>query len=535
MLDPEYLLHISEGAEDIAEQLHTDIINRIIERIMIRLGRGENYILTATDKWNIQVLQDAGYLLEDIQRDIAIRTKLQMEEIKEAMEEAGVKALDYDNRIYEAAGLSPKTLKKSPNLIRLMERNYKATLGEWKNFTRTTANAAQQTFLKAVDKAYTLTASGAVSYTQAVSEAIEEVASEGVVVKYPSGRTDTIEAATLRAVRTGIAQSTGEITLARMEEMAWDIILTSAHVGARSGDGGQNPSNHLWWQGQFFSRTGKNKQFPDFYSSTAYGTVEGLCGANCRHSFGPGDGVNNPFALDNILYADNAKAEQIQQRQRTLERRIRTTKKEVMALKTAIDNAQDDKLKSELEKRYERKAALLKKQNEAYNDFCKQNGLKRLSDRLQVARWDRQQASAASGAAKRYESKLDISNRQSVIKERVSNGEYSLKLSKQQYLKHVDGTSQFKDYSNSRMAKGQGPQSRITISESEIQEIITSKSGTGSPRTKGDGTVLNVEFINADKIIGEYFFDGQWIETKRAAIHYGKSSSHIVPVEDKNG
>ena len=95
-----------------ASLLHQDILNRIIERIMIRLGRGEDYLLTATDKWNIEVLQDAGYLLEDIQREIAKRTKLQQTEIAEAMEDAGVRALSYDDAIYKAARLSPVPLEQ---------------------------------------------------------------------------------------------------------------------------------------------------------------------------------------------------------------------------------------------------------------------------------------------------------------------------------------------------------------------------------------------------------------------------------------
>lgn len=410
MLKPDYLLHISEGAEEIAEQLHIDIIDRIVERVMLRIGRGQNYLLTAVDKWQIEVLRDSGYLLEDIQKEIAKRTRQQEKEIAAAMEEAGVKAMTYDDAVYQAAGLSPMPLLQSPSLMRLMQRNYDATLGDWKNYTRTTAQAAQQLFLWSVDKAYTLTTSGVVSYTQAVREAVKEIAQDGVVVKYPSGHCDTIETATLRAVRTGISQATGAIQMARMEEMDWDIILTSAHVGARSGDGGQNPSNHLWWQGQFFSRTGRTQGLPLFEESTGYGTVTGLCGANCRHSFGPGDGVNNPYALDEITYADNVKTEKLQQRQRELERRIRKTKREVMALKTAVDNASDEKLKLELDQDYQRKAALLQKQNQAYNDFCKQNNLKPLQDRIQIAKWDRQQAAAARGAAQRYESNSNSRN-----------------------------------------------------------------------------------------------------------------------------
>lgn len=71
---------------------------------MLRIGRGDDYILTAQDKWQLEVLSDAGYLLEDIQKEIASKTKLQQAEIKAAMEEAGVTALQYDDAIYKAAG-----------------------------------------------------------------------------------------------------------------------------------------------------------------------------------------------------------------------------------------------------------------------------------------------------------------------------------------------------------------------------------------------------------------------------------------------
>lgn len=425
MLTPDYLLHISEGAEDIASELHSDIVRRIIERMMARLGRGEDYLLTATDKWQLEVLQDAGYLLSDIQTELASKTKLQTDEIKEAMEDAGVKALEYDDKIYQAAGLSPAPLEESPHLIRLMQRNYEATLGEWRNFTRTTAEAAQRTFLKEVDKAYNLVSSGAVSYTQAVKEAVDTVAGTGVEVTYPTGHKDTIETATLRAVRTGISQATGAIQMARLVEMDWDIILTSAHLGARTGDGGQNPGNHLWWQGQFFSRTGRTPDFPLFVPSTGYGTVTGICGANCRHSFGPGDGVNNPFADREIAFADNYKIEQMNKRQRLLERRIRKTKRELQGLQAAIDNCKDDKLKAELQRDYDRKANLLSKQNKAYNDFCEENDLKRLPDRIQIAKWGREQAAKARSAARRYEKSVEKSGDFDTIKTgaRIKNPE----------------------------------------------------------------------------------------------------------------
>ncbi len=400
MLAPHYLQQIADGAEQIASELHEYIIRQIVDRMMIRIGRGDDYLLTSSDRWRIQVLQDAGYLLEDITAELAKYTKRQEKEIKAAMEEAGIKALEYDHKIYEAAGLSPMPLTQSPALIRLMERNYRATLGEWNNYTRTTAQAAQRLFLNECDLAYNKVLSGAVSYSQAVKEAVESVASGGVYVDYPSGHRDTIETATARAVRTGIAQAAGDIALKRMEEMDWDTILVSAHIGARTGDGGQNPGNHLWWQGQFYSRTGKDKRFPDFYKSTGYGTGEGLCGWNCRHSFGSGDGVNNPYK--DIQTADNYRIEKLEQRQRALERRVRKTKREVMGLQEAVEKCKDEAAKFELQQMLDRKSYLLQRQNKAYSDFCKENDLRPLNERLQIAKFDRQRAAAARGAARRY-------------------------------------------------------------------------------------------------------------------------------------
>lgn len=396
MLTPEYMQLIGEGAEEIASQLHTDIINAIVERITIRLGRGDDYVLTAKDKWQIEVLQDAGLLREDIEKEIAKRTKQQLKEIRKAFEDAGVTSVDYDNEVYRAAGLSPAPLQQSPHLIRLMQRAYEATQGEWRNYTRTTADEAQRLFIEQCDRAYNLVSTGAVSYTEAVKNAVETIAADGVTITYPSGHTDTIETATLRAVRTGVSQATAAITDARMDEMEWDIILVSSHLGARVTDA-EDFTNHSWWQGKFYSKSGKDPRFPPF-SVCGMGNVQGIHGANCRHHHMPGDGEFNPF--EDYDSEDNRKQYELDQRQRALERRIRKTKREIMAAKTATKNG-DEATKAKMQKLYKRKAALLKKQNKAYNKFCEDNDLKRLQDRLHVAGWNKSQASAAGAAARK--------------------------------------------------------------------------------------------------------------------------------------
>ena len=390
MLDPQYLLHISEGAEEISEALHNEIIKRIINRIMLRISRNDDYILTAYDKWNIETLQQAGYLLEDIQKEISKATKLQEKEIAEAMEEAGVETLSYDDKIYKSVGLSPTPLTQSPGLIRLMQRNYEATLGEWHNFTRTTADISQKLFINELDRFYMLVSTGAMGYTQALSEIINNVVLDGAKVHYDTGHSDTIETATLRAVRTGISQMSSDIQMARAVEMGAEKAIISSHLGAR-------PSHQIW-QGKVFT-INELKSTDD--GMPALGTMQGLCGINCRHSWSIWyDGMDNPF--DQYDSEENRKQYEKEQRQRTLERRIRKTKREVMGWKEAVDNETDDKAKFELDLQYQKKASLLHKQNEAYREYCEKNNLRPLADRITIARWNRQQAAAARGAAQRY-------------------------------------------------------------------------------------------------------------------------------------
>lgn len=406
MLTPEYLLHVSENAEEIASMLERYITNAIIKRIIRRLDRGDNYILTSVDKWQIEAYQDAGLLRTDLVSEIAYCTGLQAQEIERAMNEAAVKTISYESKTYENIGIDTTTINKSPYVARLIARNTKAMMSEWNNLTQTRADTAQQLFIKECDKAYNLVATGAISTTQAVKEAINTIAKKGTSVTYTklnddgniSQHKDTIETATLRAVRTGIGQASAEIVLERMRETGHDIVLVSAHLGARNKGG--IPENHELWQGQFYSLSGKDTRFRPFYEYTGYGTGEGLCGYNCRHSIGIGDGENNPY--EHIDTEENRRVYELSQKQRALERTLRKTKREVQAWETAVNEALTDETRAGSNKIYERKAALLQKQNKRYEDFCKENGLQKLSDRTYIANWDRSSATKATAAAKRY-------------------------------------------------------------------------------------------------------------------------------------
>lgn len=392
MISPNYYLSIAEGSEYIAEQLHSAIIKKLVEAITLRIGENKNYILTAKDKYMLEALEDSGILREDIEKEIAKLTKRQLSEIKAAFEEAGIESFNADSPVYIAAGIDVTSITKSPAYIRILQRGFEVTAGEWRNYTRTFADQAQRVFIEQCDKAYNLVSSGAISYTEAYTDAINEVCKEGVIVQYPSGHKDTIETATLRCIRTSISQSCAEITLERMRENGLDLVLTSSHLGAR-------PTHELWqgrvfrvdWGtlGMYMYKSGETEpktdgKYPDFVSSTRYGYVDGLCGANCRHSFMPYvEGLSeNPF--ENYDNEENRKLYDLSQRQRMLERRIRKTKRECIGLRTAYENAKGE-AKSAIHEKYVKKSKLLQKQNTAYSEFCEENGLKRYDERLKIA------------------------------------------------------------------------------------------------------------------------------------------------------
>ncbi len=399
MLTPQELLEIVDTMHPLLDTLNAWITSDLISRLMARLGRGEGFLLTGTDQWQIEVLKSAGGHYEDLLKEIKRFTKKSDAEVKAVFEDIGIRAWEADNAFYTAHGFESVSLAQSESMIKLLTDTYKRTNGEIHNFTRTTAKASQQQLINTLDTAHFKVMSGAQSYTQAVKGAVNEIISNQAKVYYPTGHVDTIETAVLRAVRTGVGQACGSMALQGMIERDWDLIRTSAHIGARYGDGGENPSNHFWWQGKLFSRTGRTPGYLLFTEATGYGTGEGLCGWNCRHSFGPGEPNHNPYA--DFDAEENKRVYDLSQKQRTAEARIRRQKLKVLGLHEAVDKADSTEVKAELQDEYSKEALKLQRYNKAYNGFCEENGLKKLFDRISVAKWNRSEAAKATAAVRK--------------------------------------------------------------------------------------------------------------------------------------
>lgn len=391
MLTPDEIDKLVETMQPLIDDLNNFITTDIIKRLMARLKRGQ-FKLSQSDVWQIELLKESNAHYEAVTKKISSWTGQAEQEIVEIFEDAGITAWDADRKIYEADGRKTVPINELPRMVQIMQDTMQRTNGTLHNLTRTTAHSSQQRFIRLLDEAHMKTVTGATSYQEAVRSAVDELCTTQLMISYgdaPGGQyvhhKDTIEVAVLRAVRTGTAQACGNMSIQGMIDNDHDVIQVSGHLGARYGNGGHNAGNHFWWQAKLYSRTGKTPGLPSF-SVCGYGTGEGLCGWNCRHSFGPGTLGFNPY--EGFDSDENKKAYDLSQKQRRLERTIRHDKAEVVGRETALRNCPVDE-KDTYQADYDKSVAKLKKHMQAYNDFCKNNNLKKQYDRLENAKYTR--------------------------------------------------------------------------------------------------------------------------------------------------
>ena len=168
--------------------------------------------------------------------------------------------------------------------------------------------------------------------TRAVMErGVRRLANSGLeTIDYISGTKTTIDAALRRHIVSQANQARNRLLMQRMDEWEWDLVFVDAHFGAR-------PS-HAEWQGKVYSRSGRSTEYPPLVESTGYGTVTGLCGANCYHYMTPY--VPGYSQLPDMDYSEQERITGMTsdeyyaatQKQRRYERLIRSQKREISYL-----------------------------------------------------------------------------------------------------------------------------------------------------------------------------------------------------------
>ena len=288
MLSDQFYRDAERAIAELYGSLEDDIIRDIARRIVKNDG------MTDTAVWQSAKLQEAGLVYDDVIAEIAKVSGKAEKEIKKLFREASVEALAYDDQIYQLAGIQTAELKQSPALLKVLEAGFLKTSGLLHNLTMTTANMTQVAYINACDTAYMQIASGAFAPQTAIKNAVIQASKTGAFVLYPTGHRDRLDVAIRRATLTGLTQTTQQLQWQRMDDLEVDLVEVSAHAGAR-------PS-HAAWQGRIYSRSGRSGKYPDFVSSTGYGSGAGLGGWNCRHSFYPYfDGISQPAYSEQYL------------------------------------------------------------------------------------------------------------------------------------------------------------------------------------------------------------------------------------------
>ena len=287
--------------------------------------------------------------------------------------DAGMMAYNNDLSMWEQAGQS---LSKPNSLGQIMDAFRKQTANELRNLTRTTGfkgtvlQPVMSAYQREMDMALVKLATGTFSYDQICNDVVHNLAQSGLrTIDYASGRSYQLDTAARMSVRTGMSQLSGRVTEANIESTGVDLVITSQHMGSRP--------DHAEWQNKVFCYKGKTKKYPNFVEATGYGTVTGLKGANCSHDFYPyweGISIKEPDLKEPApVMVDGKEYDYYSatQKQRSMERNIRATKREIEAQKAIGGDT------SVLR-------ANLRKQTADYHRFSNDVGIRAKDNRLHV-------------------------------------------------------------------------------------------------------------------------------------------------------
>lgn len=243
---PEELAELYRGLED---TLLTEICSR----------------LTAADELNevtvqdIRALRSHGIDLEDIEKAIRKTTGISEQKLNKLLDDVVERNQRYYTEVIDLARVTqPDVLMDAATIDAIRRqtqdvfRNITASMGFLVDNGRTMLPPAKA-YQWALDAATLKVESGAISYNQAIKDAVKELASSGLkTVEYASGHRDQIDVAARRAVMTGVNQINQKYAEQAMEYLETDLVEVSAHFGARNIDGPNGWEAHTKWQGHVF-------------------------------------------------------------------------------------------------------------------------------------------------------------------------------------------------------------------------------------------------------------------------------------------
>lgn len=418
MITPEKYYTMPQPMVELAQRVEDYILSDICRRI-----KQDGYI-TATAEIQLSALIDRGWSADELMVRIQKITNLSYDVLTELYQQAAEESQRFEKEVFDKLGEKPPSVSENDELQAQIRAQATQTQETFKNLTGSMGFSVNQngtqtflplakTYQYILDRAQTEILSGGVSGQQAIKRAIRDLAASGIkTVSYASGRVDQLDVAVRRATVTGMNQIAEAVNNENIDRFESPLVEVSAHGGAR--DTGSGYQNHKQWQGKVYYWAQKDRwnrqdlkaKYPDFESSTGYGRVDGLEGANCRHSKRVFiDGVSERLYTEKQLEKIDDPAFEYEgkeystyeatQRQRLLERTQRKYKRILLAYDAAGVQSTDPD--------YQQAALKLQLLKQEYQKFSDAAGLREQPERAQVEGFSVAQSNRARAAAKRQE------------------------------------------------------------------------------------------------------------------------------------
>lgn len=343
MLSPKYLSNVSVKVVKLYEEVEAEILKDIARRIK------KSDEVTATAERQMEVLIENGYSYEDLQNKLEPYLDDIDTEINDLIDKSTIKHYADEKKAYELVNKNITPYERNSRAIKINRQIKDNLLANNDMITNSLGLAyngqgysLQDFYTKEINKHTLMVSSGAFDRQTATRKLINSIGDSGVksINFDKSGRNYTLESASNMIVRTAVSQLTGQISLMNAEYMGQDLMIISAHAGAR-------PS-HAEWQGKIVSLSGTNPKYLTL-DDIGYEEVTGFKGANCRHDWYPYfEGISSkhytdeeledidpdPFEFEDKEYSYY----EATQKQRQIERSIRKYKNKVMMFEEVGDS-----------------------------------------------------------------------------------------------------------------------------------------------------------------------------------------------------
>lgn len=400
--------------------IYSKIELELIEKIAEHFKINEEFI--NSDYWYFEKLKELGGLNNETLKLLEEYTGKTRQELLKAMKDIGISSIPVDQlniATQKNALLDPETIINSTNIQNIIQYSYDEIEKSFLNLNKTIQEQVRKTYTDIITETYIKTNAGVCSYQEAILESLDKLGDKGISILTYQDKNGLIKhydvVGTFRrdllVATRGLA---GKVNEEVIRESGNHIVRVTNHFGARTGDGGEDYTNHAWWQEkQFFcwnydgNATEEEKKLPDFMEHCNYGDVQGIVGINCKHLFTVWYGSTKKEDLD-FTYDENKEQYEKTQQQRYLENGVRKWKrKQVIANKT-----QD-------EEGYKKSSLKVREWQERLNTFTKENELR--------GDYSRQHVKGYKAA------NIEKSNYLDITEKTLNNGNQKYKLKEQQY------------------------------------------------------------------------------------------------------